>query len=140
MAEQNTERTEEPSDSNSSEDNGNNNLIECWKRPKKSNSTTLPKYWPKYWAANSQKSGKRMQEDHVGQVSSKKAWTYAKRQKEDEPTCLKYGNRFASDSDSSDKENICHQGLCWEDPTDDIVSLPDQEVLDQKLRGTSLWK
>ena len=44
MAEQNTERTEEPSDSNSSEDNGNNNLIECWKRLKKSNSTTLPKY------------------------------------------------------------------------------------------------
>ena len=58
------------------------------------------------------RSGKRMQEDRVGQVSSKKARTYVKRQKEDEPTCLKYVNRFASDSGSSDKENICHQGLC----------------------------
>ena len=56
--------------------------------------------------------GKRMQEDHVGQGSSKKARTYVKYQKQIEPTCSKYVNRFISDSESSDTENTCHQGLC----------------------------
>ena len=55
-----------------------------------------------------------MQEDHVGQGSSKKARTYVKYQKEVEPTCSKYLNRFISDSESSDTENTCHQGLCWQ--------------------------
>ena len=84
-------------------------------------------------------SGKRMQEDQVGPGSSKKARTYVKRQKEDEPTCSKYVNRFVSDSESSDTEDNCvirayaESEQESEDLNDDIVSLPDQEVLDKNV-------
>ena len=84
-------------------------------------------------------SGKRMQEGQVGQGSSKKARTYVKRQKVDEPTRSKYVNRFVSDSECSDTEDFSVTRACAEseqeseDPNDDIVSLPDQEVLDKNV-------
>ena len=84
-------------------------------------------------------SGKRIQKDQVGQGSSKKARTYVKRLKEDEPTCSKYVNRFVSDSESSDTEDTsvtkayAESEQESEDPNDDIVSLPDQEVLDKNV-------
>ena len=84
-------------------------------------------------------SGKRMQEDQVGQGSSKKARTYVKRQKEDEPTCSKYVNRFVSDSESSDTEDTsvtrayAESEQESEDPNDDVVILPDQDGLDKNV-------
>ena len=80
-----------------------------------------------------------MQEDQAGQGSSKKARSYAKLQKEDEPTCSKYVNRFLSDSESSDTEDTfvtrayAKSEQESEDPNDDIVSLRDQEVLDKNV-------
>ena len=80
-----------------------------------------------------------MQEDQAGQGSSKKARSYAKLQKEDEPTCSKYVNRFLSDSESSDTEDTSVTRVYAkseqesEDPNDDIVSLRDQEVLDKNV-------
>ena len=80
-----------------------------------------------------------MQEDQAGQGSSKKARSYAKLQKEDEPTCSKYVNRFLSDSESSDTEDTfvtrayAKSEQESEDPNDDIVSLCDQEVLDKNV-------
>ena len=71
-----------------------------------------------------------MQEDQVGQGSSKKIRTYVKRQKEDEPTSSKYVNRFVSDSESSDTEDTsvtkayAKSEQESEDPNDDILSLP----------------
>ena len=50
-------------------------------------------------------SGKRMQEDQVGQGSSEKTRTYVKCQKEDKATCSKYVNRFVSYSESSETED-----------------------------------
>ena len=47
-----------------------------------------------------------MQENQVGEGSSKKARTYVKRQKEDERTCSKHVNGPVSDSESSDTEDI----------------------------------
>ena len=85
------------------------------------------------------RSGKRMQEYQVGQGSSKKARTNVKCQKEDEPTCSKYENRFVSDSESSDTEDTsvtranAESEQESEDPNDDIVSLPDQVVLDKNV-------
>ena len=80
-----------------------------------------------------------MQEDQAGQGLSKKARSYAKLQKEDEPTCSKYVNRFLSDSESSDTEDTSVTRVYAkseqesEDPNDDIVSLRDQEVLDKNV-------
>ena len=80
-----------------------------------------------------------MQEDQVGQGSSKKARTYVKRQKEYEPTCSKYVNRFVSDSEGSVTEDTsvtkayAESEQESEDPNDDIVSLPDQEVPDKNV-------
>ena len=77
-----------------------------------------------------------MQEDQVGQGSSK---SYAKLQKVDEPTCSKYVNRFLSDSESSDTEDTsvnrayAESEQESEDPNDDIVSLPDEGVLDKTV-------
>ena len=80
-----------------------------------------------------------MQEDQVGQGSFEKTRTYVKRQKKDEPTCSKYVNRFISYSESSDTEDTsvtkayAKSKQESEDPNDDIVGLPDQEVLDKNV-------
>ena len=68
-----------------------------------------------------------------------KGRTCVKRQKKDEPTCLKYVNRFVSDSQSSYTENTSvtraytESDQKSENPNDDIVSLPDLEVLDKSV-------
>ena len=131
---------------------------ECWKKLKKSNPTTLQQSWPKQWAAHSQKlltwvfkiikgSGKRMQDDQLGQGSSKKARTYVKRQKR---RCKKkhvwnvYIDLFLSQEVVTKKISLLPR-LMWEwsgirgsrwwccQPTWSGSSR-------QKLRGTSLWK
>ena len=64
---------------------------------------------------------------------------YVKRQKENEPTCFKYVNRFVSDSQNSDTEDnavtraYAESEQESEDPNDDIVSLPDQGLLDKNV-------
>ena len=84
-------------------------------------------------------SGKSMQEDQVGQGSSRKDRIYVKCQKEDKLTCSKYVNWFTSDSESSDTEDTSVTRAYVkseqesEDPYDDIVSLPGQEVLDKNV-------
>ena len=84
-------------------------------------------------------SSKRIQEDQVGQGSSKDTRIYVKRQKENEPTCFKYVNRFVSDSQDSDTEDnavtkaYTESEQESEDPNDDIVSLLDQEAPDKKV-------
>ena len=151
MAEQNTARTEEPSDGNNSQDNANDNLVKMLEKEKqekqldnlttkltKTLSSSLSKMVATIFEIT-RGSGKRMQGSQVGQGSSKKARTYVKHQKEDEPSSSKYVNRFVSDTESSDTEDTsvtrayAESKQESEDPNDDIVSLPDQEVLDKNV-------
>ena len=150
MAEQNTGRTEEPSDGNNSQDNANYNLVRMLEKAQEKQLDNITTKLTKTLSSSLSKivvpifeitkgSGKRMQGDQVGQGPSKKATTYVKCQKEDEPTCSQYVNRFVSDSESSDTEDTSvtrayvESEQESEDPNDDIVSLPDQEVLDKNV-------
>ena len=150
MAEQNTARTEEPSDGNNSQDNANDNLVKMLEKAQEKQLDNLTTKLTETLSSSLSKmvvtifeitkgSGKRMQGNQVGQGSSKKARTYVKRQKEDEPSCSKYVNRFVSDTESSDTEDTsvtrayAESEQESEDPNDDIVSLPDQEVLDKNV-------
>ena len=143
MAEQNTGRTEEPNDSNNNpQGNANDNLVRMLEKAQEKQLDNLTTKLTETLSSSlsnmvaiilkiTKGSGKRMQEDHVGQGSSKKARTYVKRQKEDEPTCSKYVNRFVSDSESSDTEDTsvtkayAESEQESEDSNDDTVSLPD---------------
>ena len=138
MVEKNTGRTEEPSDGNSLQDNANDNLVRISEKAQEKQLDNLTTKLTETLSSSLSKmvatifeitkeSGKGMQEDQVGPGSSKKARTYVKCQKEDEPTCSKYVNRFVSDSESSDTEDNSQES---DDLNDDIVSLPDQEVLE----------
>ena len=113
MAEHNRRRTENPSNGRNSEDNGNTNLARMLDKAQEKQRNNLTIKLTKTLSNSLTKmvasileitkgSGKTMQENQVAQGSSKKARTYVERQKEDEPTCLKYLNRFVSDSDSSE--------------------------------------
>ena len=48
MAEQNTRRTEEPSDGNNSQNNANDNLVRMLEKTQESSSTILPQSRPKH--------------------------------------------------------------------------------------------
>ena len=151
MAEQNTGRTEEPNDSNNNpQGNANDNLVRMLEKAQEKQLDNLTTKLTETLSSSlsnmvatilkiTKGSGKRMQEDQVGQGSSKKARTYVKRQKEYEPTCSKYVNRFVSDSEGSVTEDTsvtkayAESEQESEDPNDDIVSLPDQEVLDKNV-------
>ena len=113
MVEHNRRRTENPSNGRNSEDNGNTNLARMLDKAQEKQRNHLTTKLTKTLSNSLTKmvasileitkgSGKTMQENQVAQGSSKKARTYVERQKEDEPTCLKYLNRFVSDSDSSE--------------------------------------
>ena len=113
MVEHNRRRTENPSNGRNSEDNGNANLARMLDKAQEKQHNNLTTKLTKTLSNSLTKmvasileitkgSGKTMQENQVAQGSSKKARTYVERQKEDEPTCLKYLNRFVSDSDSSE--------------------------------------
>ena len=112
MVEHNRRRTENPSNGRNSADNGNANLARMLDKAQEKQHNNLTTKLTKTLSNSLTKmvasileitkgSGKTMQENQVAQGSSKKARTYVERQKEDEPTCLKYLNRFVSDSDSS---------------------------------------
>ena len=147
MTEQNIRRTEEPSDGNNPQDNANGNLVRMLEKAQEKQldnlttklTETLSSSLSNMVATITRGSGKRMQEDQLGQGSSKKARTQVKRQKEDEPTRSKYVNRFVSDSESSDTEDTsvtrsyARSEQESEDPNDNIVSLPDQEVLEKNV-------
>ena len=151
MAEQNTGRTEEPNDGNNNpQDNGNDNLVRMLEKVQEKQLDNLTTKLTETLSSSlsnmvatifkiTKGSGERMQQDQVGQGSSKKARTYVKHQKEDEPTCSKYVNKFVSDSECSDTEDFsvtrayAESEQESEDPNDGIVSLPDQEVLDKNV-------
>ena len=151
MAEQNTGRTEKPNDGNNNpQDNGNDNLVRMLEKAQEKQLDNLTTKLTETLSSSlsnmvatifkiTKGSGERMQQDQVGQGSSKKARTYVKRQKEDEPTCSKYVNKFVSDSECSDTEDFsvtrayAESEQESEDPNDGIVSLPDQEVLDKNV-------
>ena len=86
MAEQNTGRTEEPSDGNNPQDNVNDNLVRMLGKAQEKQldnittklTETLSNSLSKMVATIfeiTKGSGKKMQEDQVGQGSSKKART-----------------------------------------------------------------
>ena len=151
MAEQNTGRTEEPNDGNNNpQDNGNDNLVRMLEKAQEKQLDNLTTKLTETLSSSlsnmvatifkiTKGSGKRMQEDQIGQGSSKKVRTYVKRQKVDEPTRSKYVNRFVSDSECSDTEDFsvtrayAESEQESEDPNDDIASLPHQEVLDKNV-------
>ena len=83
MAEQNTGRTEEPSNNNNSNDNGNTNLTRILEKAQEKQHDNLTTKLTETLSSSLKKlvtslfkitkgSGKRMQEDHVGQVLSKR--------------------------------------------------------------------